>query len=100
MLNCVKNALKENLKKKIALQRKLRWHTPGEIMNIVYQMGRNHWDAKEAWIMEAVRRGGTGSIMCTNCDVYEKDGFGAAACQDCKEAWRELPDGTIEYWTD
>lgn len=98
MLKCVKNALKENLKKKVARQRKPIWHTQGEIMSIVYKRGGIHWDAKEVWIMEAVRRGGTGSIMCANCEVYEKYGFGAVACQCCEEAWRELPDGTIEYW--
>lgn len=91
----------DDAKRKISRQRKLRWHTPREIMCRVYNMGGMHWDAKEEWIKEAVRRGGTGAIMCgEGCDVYKEYGFGAAACRECAEAWRELPDGTIEYWTD
>lgn len=77
----------------------MKWHSPGEFMSKIYKQGGIHWDAKQAWIDEALSRGGKGGIMCKEgCTVYETYEFGAYACQDCEEAWRQLPNGKKEYW--
>lgn len=72
--------------------------TPSEILNEVSKRGGTHWDAKEIWIQEAIDLGGEGAIYCYSCDFMNTYGYGSTSCSGCNQAYRKLPDGTIEYW--
>lgn len=70
-------------------------------------MPETHWTEKRKWIAEAVAAGGRGQIYCTGettgdsiseCDAYERCGFGGAECRGCREAERVWSNGTVEFW--
>jgi|GEM_PF-4643709 len=56
------------------------------------------WNEKQMWVDSAIFIGGSGAVLCENCNEYRLPGDGGPACRTCPEAIRQFPDQPEEHF--